>query len=273
MKILMCGDVVGRTGRDAITSYIPILRKQWSLDLVVVNGENAAHGFGITESICESFYKAGVDVITTGNHVWDQKEILPILDKDKRILRPLNYPEQSPGRGIITMETSNGKKAVIINVMGRLFMDPLDDPFAALDKALAPHRRGITASAILIDFHGEASSEKMAAAHYVADRATALVGTHTHVPTSDTRILKGGLAYQTDLGMVGDYDSVVGMQKSVPIQRFTRKYAMDRLMPAEGEATLCGLYIETDDKTGETLTVRPVRLGGLLSPTDDIILK
>lgn len=273
MKILMCGDVVGRTGRDAILSYVPFLKKLWSLDLVVVNGENAAHGFGITAPICESFFAAGIDVITTGNHVWDQKEILPLLDKEKRLLRPLNYPEKSPGHGMVTIEVTGGKKVVIINVMGRLFMDPLDDPFAALDKALALHTRGGTVSAILVDFHGEASSEKIAAAYYIADRATVLVGTHTHVPTADARILNGGLAYQTDLGMVGDYDSVVGMQKTVPIQRFTKKYSLDRLTPAEGEATLCGLYVETDDKTGKATLVRSVRLGGLLSPTDDIEVK
>ncbi|HCI48632.1 MAG: metallophosphoesterase [Alphaproteobacteria bacterium RIFCSPHIGHO2_01_FULL_41_14] len=270
MKILMCGDIVGRAGRDAILKYIPSLRKQWSLDIVVANGENAAHGFGITEAICESLYKAGVDVITTGNHIWDQKEILPILDKDKRLLRPLNYPEKSPGHGMVTVEVPGEKKVVVINVMGRLFMDPLDDPFAALDKALSTHTLGGSVSAILIDFHGEASSEKMAAGYYVVNRATALVGTHTHVPTSDTRIMPGGLAYQTDLGMTGDYDSVVGMQKTVPIQRFTKKYSVDRLVPAEGEATLCGLYIETDDKTGKAILARPVRVGGLLSQTDDI---
>lgn len=270
MKILMCGDVVGRAGREAILRYIPFLRKHWALDVVVVNGENAAHGFGITQSICESFYKAGVDVITTGNHIWDQKEILPALDKDKRLLRPINYPEKSPGHGVVTFEVASGKKVMVINVMGRLFMDPMDDPFAALDKVLSAHTRGGSVAAILVDFHGEASSEKMAAAYYIEDRATVLVGTHTHVPTSDTRILEGGLAYQTDLGMTGDYDSVVGMQKMVPIQRFTKKYSLERLLPAEGEATLCGLYIETDDKTGKAILSRPVRLGGLLASTDDI---
>lgn len=269
MKILMCGDVVGRSGRDAIMQYIPALRKKWSLDVVVVNAENAAHGFGITESICQAFYQAGVDVITTGNHVWDQKEILSSLDRDKRLLRPLNYSEKSAGRGVTDINVGS-KKVVVINVMGRLFMDLVNDPFAALDKALASYRLGTTAAAILVDFHGEASSEKMAAAYYLEGRATALVGTHTHVPTSDTRILKGGLAYQTDLGMTGDYDSVIGMEKTVPIQRFTKHYSMERMVPAEGEATLCGLYLETDDKTGKALMARPVRVGGLLSPTDDI---
>jgi metallophosphoesterase (TIGR00282 family) len=273
MKILMCGDVVGRTGRDSILKYIPLLRKQWSLDAVIVNGENAAHGFGITDSICKSFYKAGVDVITTGNHIWDQKEVLSSINQDKRLLRPLNYPEKSPGQGIVSFETAKGKKITVINVMGRLFMDPLDDPFAALDKALSVHTLGGTSAAILIDFHAEATSEKMAAAHYVDGRATALVGTHTHVPTSDTRILEGGLAYQTDLGMTGDYNSVVGMDKDVPLQRFTKKYASSRLIPAEGESTLSGIYIETDDKTGKALITRPVRLGGCLSPTDDIEIK
>ena len=199
--------------------------------------------------------------------------ILPVLDKDKRLLRPLNYPEKSPGHGMVTIEVGGGKKVVVINVMGRTFMDPLDDPFAALDKALSLHTLGASVSAILVDFHAEASSEKMAAAYYIADRASVLVGTHTHVPTSDARILEGGLAYQTDLGMVGDYDSIVGMQKKAPLQRFTKKYSLERFMPAEGEATFCGLYIETDDKTGKALLVRPVRLGGLLAPTNDIGIK
>lgn len=267
MNILMCGDVVGRTGRDAITTLIPKLKTLWSLDVVVVNGENAAHGFGITDEIAQSFYTAGVDVITTGNHIWDQKEIIKSLDQNKRLLRPLNYPATAPGRGMTSFEVS-GKRITVINAMGRIFMDPLDDPFAALDRALETHNLGKTDQAILVDMHGEATSEKMAMGHFLDGRVTAVVGTHTHVPTSDLHILPGGTAYQSDLGMVGDYNSVVGMDKTAPLQRFTRKYVTERMAPATGPATLCGVFIETDDKTGHALRVRPVRIGGVLQPTD-----
>lgn len=269
MKILMCGDVVGRTGRDAVLDYVPKLKKLWSLDVVVVNGENAAHGFGITQGISEEFYEAGVDVITTGNHILDQKEILKDLDRNKRLLRPLNYPRATPGHGVVSFEV-NGKRVTVINAMARLFMDPLDDPFAGIDKVLEAHRLGKTDHAILVDFHGEGTSEKMAMGHFLDGRVSAVVGSHTHVPTADVHILDGGTAYQTDMGMIGDYNSVVGMDKKAPLDRFTKKYSTERLTPASGPATLCGVYMETDDKTGKATLVRPVRLGGCLQPTDII---
>jgi hypothetical protein len=268
MKILMCGDVMGRSGREAIQKYIPLLREKWSLDLVVVNGENAARGFGISESNCKEFYEAGVDVITTGNHIWDQKEIISYIETDPHLLRPLNYPDKTPGQGLVVLALPNGKKVAVMNLMGRLFMDPLDDPFAALEKVLSTHKLGMNVAAILVDFHAETTSEKMAAAHIADGRITALIGTHTHVPTSDTIILPGGTAYQSDLGMTGDYDSVIGLKKEGPIQRFTRKFSTEKWSPAEGEASLCGVYIESDDTTGKALVVKPVRLGGILSQTE-----
>lgn len=268
MRILMCGDVMGRSGREAIQKYVPLLREKWSLDLVVVNGENAARGFGITESNCQEFYEAGVDVITTGNHIWDQKEIISYIETDPHLLRPLNYPEKTPGQGLVVLSLPDHRKVLVVNLMGRLFMDPLDDPFAALEKVLAIHKLGVNMAAILVDFHGETTSEKMAAAHMADGRITALVGTHTHVPTADTMIFAGGTAYQSDLGMTGDYDSVIGLKKEGPIHRFTRKFMVGKWSPAEGEATLCGVYIESDDKTGKALRIKPVRLGGILSQTE-----
>jgi len=271
MKILIIGDVMGRTGRLAVARHLPDLRRELSLDFVVVNGENAAHGFGITESICKDLYDAGADVITTGNHVWDQREIMNYIGGDDRLLRPLNYPEGTPGQGVGVFMTADDRRVMVVHAMGRLYMDPLDDPFKGVEAALRNHRLGGNAQsgnvdAVIVDFHGEASSEKMALAHMLDGRVSAVVGTHTHVPTADTQILPGGTAYQTDLGMTGDYDSVIGMQKEAATARFTTKLPQGRLEPAEGEATLCGLFLETDDATGLALRALPLRLGGRLTP-------
>ncbi len=268
MKILLCGDVVGRAGREAVERHIPELRRRLGLDFVVVNGENAAHGFGITDKICQAFYDAGVDVITTGNHVWSQRAIMNYIDGDPRLLRPLNLPEGTPGRGSVVLQASGGRKVLVINPMGKLFMMPVEDPFAALAAVLAPHRLGDTVAAILVDVHAEASSEKAAIGHLLDGRVSAVVGTHSHVPTADARILSGGTAFQTDLGMCGDYDSVIGMDKAASLARFLDPGAKPRLEPAAGEATLCGLFLETDDATGLARRVRPVRLGGLLDPAE-----
>ena len=265
MKLLHCGDVVGKAGRQAILEHIPDLRRRLELDFVIVNGENAARGFGITAKICQSFYDAGVDVITTGNHVWAQRDIVDYIDGDRRLLRPLNYPPATPGRGANTFDASGGRKVKVIHPMGRLFMEPLDDPFAAVEMELANHRLGTTVDCIVIDIHAEATSEKMAIGHAFDGRVSMVVGTHTHVPTADTRILPGGTAYQTDLGMCGDYDSVIGMKKEVAVARFVSKVTDERLSPAEGEATLCGVYLETDDATGLATHIAPIRLGGLLA--------
>ena len=225
MKILFIGDVVGRAGRDVVTGRLPGLRDELGLDFVVLNGENAAAGFGITAKICAEFYAAGADVITTGNHVWDQREIITYIDSDPRLLRPLNYPKGTPGRGAGVFEAKRGRKVLVVHVMCRLFMPTLDDPFAAVEAALAQHRLGGTVAACVVDIHGEATSEKMALGHVVDGRASLAVGSHTHVPTADAQILPGGTAYHTDAGMCGDYDSVIGMEKSLAVARFTRQMA------------------------------------------------
>ena len=267
MKVLFCGDIVGRSGRDAVLREVPRLRQEQGLDFVVVNGENAAAGFGITAKICAELHNAGVDCITTGNHAWDQREIIPYIAQDKRLLRPLNFPPGTPGWGANLFATARGHKVVVINVMCRLFMDALDDPFRALDAELAKHSLGKSAQFILVDVHGEATSEKQSIGHHCDGRATAVLGTHSHVPTADGWVLPAGTAYQSDVGMCGDYDSIIGMKKEVAIQRFIKKMPGERLSPAEGAATVCGVIVESDDKTGTAVAIRPVRIGGRLAPT------
>ncbi len=267
MRILFCGDVVGRPGREAVTQRMPTLRRILGLDFVVVNGENAAGGFGITEAVCREFFAAGVDVVTTGNHVWDKREIIPTLDAEPRLLRPANFPPGTPGRGAYPYALADGRRILVVNLMTRLFMDALDCPFRAVDAALEGHGLGASVQAILVDVHGEATSEKMAMGHHLDGRASVVVGSHSHVPTADAQILPGGTAYQTDAGMCGDYDSVIGMRKDIAVARFLRKMPGERLAPADGEGTMCGVFVETDDATGRAVRVAPVRLGGRLSET------
>lgn len=271
MKALYFGDIVGRAGRDALLHHLPDLRSRLKPDFIVVNGENAAGGFGITARICLDLYAAGVHCVVTGNHVWDQKETLSYIDGDTRLLRPLNFPRGTPGRGIGIYALPDGRKAAVMQVMGRVFMDPLDDPFAAVQAELAKLRLGPGApnsvDFLLVDIHAEATSEKMAMGHFCDGRASLVCGTHSHVPTADAQILPGGTAYQTDAGMCGDYDSVIGMKKAEPLQRFTRKVPGGRFEPAEGEATVCAVFVETDNRTGLAKRVAPVRLGGRLAPT------
>jgi metallophosphoesterase (TIGR00282 family) len=263
MRLLLCGDVVGRSGRDVLTAQVPRLRRALGLDFVVANGENAAHGFGITDKICEDFYANGVDVITTGNHVWDRREIIPYIDGDPRLLRPLNFPPGTPGKGHGVFALPDGRKVLVANAMARLFMDAIDDPFAGIDRLLAERPLG-SVDAILVDFHGEATSEKMSMGHFCDGRVSAVVGTHSHVPTADAQILPKGTAYMTDAGMCGDYNSVIGMQKEAAVARFLRKMPGDKLQVAEGEGTLCAAFIETDDATGLARHIAPLRLGGRL---------
>jgi len=264
MKVLYIGDVVGKSGRKAVLEHMPRLREQLALDFVVVNGENAAHGFGITGAICEQFFDAGADVITTGNHAWDQRELIDYIQTEPRVLRPLNYPEGTPGQGAGTYQTSAGKTVVVMQAMGRLFMDPLDDPFAAVSRAMLNKRLGETVDFVLIDIHAEATSEKMAMGHHFDGRASLVVGSHSHVPTADAQVLPGGTGFQTDAGMCGDYNSVIGMTKEPAIGRFISKMPTQRLEPAGGEGTLCAVYVETDDGTGLCHTISPVRIGGRL---------
>ena len=266
MRIFFIGDVVGRSGRTIISERLPRLVRDWKLDLVVINGENAAGGFGITESIYREFIEAGADAITLGNHAWDQKDALVFIERAPRLIRPLNYPAGTPGRGAAMVTAKNGAQALVVNAMGRVFMDPLDDPFAAVDRELVacPLKRG--ADAIVIDMHAETTSEKQAMGHFLDGRASLVVGTHTHVPTADHQILPGGTAYMTDAGMTGDYDSIIGMQKEEPLRRFTSGIPSGRFEPANGIATLSGLAVETDDTSGLALKVAPVRAGGRLEP-------
>lgn len=265
MKLLYLGDVVGRSGRAAALEAIPRLRRDLSLDFVVVNGENSAHGFGITPKICAEFYEAGADAITTGNHVWDQRELIAYIDGDARLVRPANFPRGTPGRGAAEVPLPDGRKVLVAQVMGRLFLDPLDDPFQSLEDILGRHRLGVTVAAVVVDVHAEATSEKMALGHAFDGRATLVVGSHSHVPTADAQVLPNGTAYITDAGMCGDYDSVIGMGKAVAISRFTKKIPGERLSPADGEATVCGIYVETDDRTGLARNAEPIRVGGRLA--------
>jgi metallophosphoesterase (TIGR00282 family) len=264
MKILFLGDLVGRAGRDAALSQVPRLRAHLGLDFVVVNAENAAHGFGLTGKICDELFEAGVDAITTGNHVWDQRDIVPYIDADARVLRPINYTAGTPGRGASVIKSRDGRSVLVVNLMCRLFMELLDDPFAAIERVLDAHPLGRTVDAVVIDVHGEATSEKAALGHVCDGRASLVVGTHTHVPTADTMILAGGTAYQSDAGMCGDYDSVIGMQKETAVARFRSKLVAERLSPAKGPASVCGVYVETDDATGLAQRAAPLVLGGRL---------
>ncbi len=267
MRILFCGDIVGRSGREAITAHLPGLRRDLRADVVIANGENAAGGFGITAKISDEILAAGVDVITGGNHTWDQREAFALAETESRMLRPQNFPAGTPGRGAAIYGAGQGRRILVLNIMGRLFMDPLDDPFACVERELANHRLGASVQAIVLDLHAEATSEKMAMGHVVDGRVSLCIGTHTHVPTADTMILPGGTAYQSDAGMCGDYNSVIGMDKAVPIARFTRKLPTERMAAATGEGTLCAVFVETDDATGLARRVAPVRVGGRLSPT------
>ncbi|MGB0669983.1 MAG: TIGR00282 family metallophosphoesterase [Rhodospirillales bacterium] len=266
MRLLFLGDVMGSAGRTAVFDRLPRLRKELALDFVVVNGENAAHGFGITPRIVQAFYTAGVDVLTTGNHVWDRREIMNYIGDDPRLLRPLNYRSDSPGAGKGRYETDDGRRVTVVHAMGQLFMGEVEDPFEAIRKAMADEVLGGTADFILCDIHAEATSEKMAMGHFLDGRASAVVGSHSHVPTADAQILPGGTAYQSDAGMCGDYNSVIGMTVAPALGRFTGEDG-GRLEPAAGEATLCGVLIESDDKTGLARAIEPLRVGGRLKAT------
>ncbi|MFT3671003.1 TIGR00282 family metallophosphoesterase [Aestuariivirga sp.] len=269
MRLIFLGDVLGKSGRDAVALHLPQLRAKFRPDCVVVNGENATHGFGLSADHYSLLRDAGADVVTLGNHAFDQRELLLTIEREDRLIRPVNWPTGCPGRGSALVETETGKRVLVINAMGRVMVEPvLDDPFPAVEREIEQCRLGIDCDAILLDFHGEASSEKMAMGHFCDGRVSVVVGTHTHTPTADHHILKGGTAYQTDAGMCGDYDSVIGMEKSEPLQRFLRKLPVERMKPAEGEATLCGLAVETDDATGLALKVAPIRIGGRLAPAE-----
>jgi metallophosphoesterase (TIGR00282 family) len=265
MNLLFIGDIVGKPGRDVVAAHLPRLRESLKLDCVIANGENAAGGFGLTRAVAEDLFAVGVDVISTGNHWADQKEIYGLIAQEDRILRPLNYPQGTPGRGANLYSVPGGGSVLVINVMGRVFMDPLDDPFAAVERELNACPLGEAADAIVVDIHAEASSEKMAMGHFCDGRASLVVGTHTHVPTADAQIFPGGTAFQSDAGACADFDSVIGMDKAEPVRRFTTKMPGSRYAPATGPATLCGVFVQTGAK-GLATRIEPVRVGGRLIP-------
>jgi hypothetical protein len=256
--------VIGRSGRAIVNERLPGLIAAWKLDLVVINGENSAGGFGITEAIYNELIDAGADAITLGNHAFDQREALVFIERAPRLIRPLNYPKGTTGRGAAMVDTKNGKRALVINAMGRIFMDPLDDPFAAVERELAACALKTGADAIILDMHCEATSEKQSMGFFVDGRVSLMVGTHTHAPTADHRIMPGRTAFVSDVGMTGDFDSVIGMNKDEPLNRFLRKLPGSKFEPALGPATLCGIAVETDDASGLAARVGAVRLGGIL---------
>jgi 2',3'-cyclic-nucleotide 2'-phosphodiesterase len=266
MKILFLGDVMGRSGRQAVTARLPGMRAEWGLDFVVVNGENASQGLGLTGDHAKELLAAGADCITLGDHAFDQKDMLSFIENEPRVLRPMNFAKAAPGKGARLFQAAGGRKVLVVQALGQVFMKrPFDDPFSALDAVLKAHPLGGLAQAVIVDIHAEATSEKMAVGHWCDGRASLVVGTHTHVPTGDAQILAGGTAYQTDAGMCGDYDSIIGMDKDEPMRRFITGMAKTRFEPANGEATLSGVYVETDDRSGKAVRVAPVRLGGRLA--------
>ena len=262
MKIIFIGDIVGKNARDAVIKIIPDLRKKYQSDVIICNAENAAGGYGLTKKIALDLFDIGVDAITLGNHAWDQREMLSYIEECSKIIRAINYPLNVPGKGFVEIILEDGRRLILMQVMLRLFMGMfLDDPFSCTKRFLESEKLSSTCNALLIDLHGEATSEKNAFAHYIDGEVTAILGTHTHIPTADARILSEGTAYQTDVGMSGNYDSVIGMDKENPIHSFVKGYRTNgRFLPAEGNVTICGTFIESDDNTGLALKIEPFQL-------------
>jgi len=266
-RILFCGDLVGSAGRRALLRLLPGLRERHAPTFVIVNAENVAGGFGITPKLADELFAAGVDAITLGNHAFDQREALVFIERQPRLIRPANFPKGTPGRGANLIEAANGAKVLVVNMMGRVFMDALDDPFQRIEQELEACPLGIGCDAAILDFHAEATSEKNAFGYFVDGRVSVVVGTHTHVPSADSRILSGGTGFITEVGMTGDYDSVIGMEKDEPLRRFTRRIPSGRFEPANGAATLCGVAVETG-ADGLALKIAPLRIGGALAPAE-----
>ena len=267
MRFLFLGDVVGRSGRKAVVDQLPSLRRDLKLDFVVVNGENAAGGFGITEQIFEDLIDAGADAVTLGNHAFDQRDTLVYINRHERLIRPLNFPQDTPGKGAGMFRAKNGADVLVVNALGRVFMQDIDCPFRAIDNELTACPMGEGVDAVFVDFHAEATSEKQALGVFLDGRVSCVAGTHTHSPTADHRVLPGGTAYLSDVGMCGDYNSVLGMKSAEPVNRFVTRIPRDRFEPSLGEATLSGLAVEIDDGTGLASAVAPLRIGGVLSET------
>ncbi|MDR2766295.1 MAG: YmdB family metallophosphoesterase [Holosporaceae bacterium] len=269
MRILICGDVVGRSGRDALAKRLADLRKNLALDLVVVDVDNAAHGFGVTPEIAGQILDMGADILTGGNHLFDHGEMVAVLESEKRLLRPANMPSTTPGSGVGELTTQKGQKLLVVHLLGQTNMPVIgENPFDYMNRLLQKYRMGGNVQAIVVEFHAEVTSEKNALGHFLDGRVSVVVGTHTHIPTADVRILEHGTAFQTDVGMCGDYDSVIGMRKEFIVERFMSGYNHKKFAPAIGEATICGLLVELDDKTGLATSAKPLILGGLLKSTE-----
>ena len=266
MKILFLGDVMGRSGRDAIATHLPALKDKLNPDFVIVNVDNTSSGRGVTQKNAKEILALGVDCLTGGDHIWDQREMICGVENIKELVRPANLPSQTPGRGHQSFDVS-GQKIIVLHLCGNVFMKHhFDSPFDYVEKFLSSYKVNMNTH-IFIDFHAEATSEKMGMAHFVDGRVSAVVGSHTHVPTADAQILDGGTAFQTDAGMCGDYNSIIGVKPEAPLHNFTRKVAKDRMSPADGEGTVCGVMIETDNNTGLAKSIHPIRVGGRLHST------
>jgi len=267
MRFLVCGDVVGRVGREVVFKHLPEIKKKLAINFVVLNVDNATHGFGVSPDMARQFFSIGANALTGGNHLFDQKEALGYLEEEKRFLRPANMVSTVPGSGILET-TSDGKKVLVVHLLGQVNMPLIgENPFHYMDKLLSKYQLGKNVDAIIVDFHAEVTSEKNALGHFLDGKVSAVVGTHTHIPTADDRVLEGGTAFQTDLGMCGDYDSVIGMNKSTIIEKFCKGYSMQRISPTNGDATLCGIVVDTDDKTGLATSANAIRIDGRLHQT------
>lgn len=272
MRILFLGDIVGRAGRNAVEAHLPQLRDRWKLDFVVVNGENASSGMGLTGKHAETLLAAGIDCLTLGDHAFDQRDMLSFIESEPRIIRPINFAKTAPGKGVRLFTTQRGEKVLVAQALGQVFMKrAFDDPFSALDAALKTAPLGGLAQAVIVDFHAEATSEKMAMGHWLNGRASLVVGTHTHVPTGDAYVMSKGTGYMTDAGMCGDYRSVIGMDSTEPLSRFVTGMTKGRFTPAEGDATLSGVFVETDRSTGQAKSIQAVRYGGALAASEPVL--
>lgn len=264
-KILFCGDIVGRSGRDAIQNHVPALTKEHNIDFVITNVDNASGGFGVNQNACDQIIECGVDVLTGGDHIWDHKEAINFISNYKRLLRPLNFPKDTPGSGARIFTAKNGKTVLVIHLLGQVFIkNNLSCPFETIDVLLRNYKIGKDVDNIIVDFHAEATAEKMAMGKFLDGRVSLVVGTHTHIPTNDFHVMKKGTAYQTDAGMCGDYNSVIGMEQNVPLRSFLTKRRVGKMLPAKGEPTLCGVLVETDNDTGLAKNIKPIKIGGVL---------
>ncbi len=270
MKILFCGDVVGKSGRKVLSECLPKLKRQFALDMVIVNGENAAHGFGINPKIYAELCRVGADVITLGNHSFDKTDIFPILDSESNIIRPLNCPENTIGKGSCFFTTSAGVRVAVVQLLGHIFMRAVDDPFVAMTKWLSMYSRGKDYDVLIVDFHAEATAEKVGMGYFLDGKASLVVGTHTHIPTADARILPQKTAFMSDVGMCGDYHSIIGMVVESALSRFIDPENKKRLQPAENKGTFCAVYVEIDETSGEAVKIFPIRIGAILENTHQI---